>query len=112
MLAVYVDLLSELFGVEKREGQGREELKGEIMARVLRETEKFISVNLDKKEQKSYSKELAVVNENGDVEAELRLLVKNLMKIPDVKFKLDNWMRAVIAEISHSSLKLVTVNAS
>jgi hypothetical protein len=95
-----------MFGMNTRSSEEKKILEDEMMKRLLRETVRFLEANLVGNKSKEFIAELDKSGENEDAEKELRVLTKYLMKVPDVKYKLDQWMRGVLADIGYKSIKL------
>ena|SRR3989344_5165081 len=100
MLGDYIKQLSQLVQLDSRSytEEERRKLDDLVFSKVFEETEMFIKRNLSGDKLSDFEKKLSKAFATDNTEGTLELLVRYLMEIPDVKYKLDNHMAAVIAK--------------
>lgn len=108
MLGVYIQ---KLYVLCEREALGRSEVEKQkiedvCVQKILDEAEKFIIKNLGKVERNDFKLRLKKASSRENVEEMLTVMIHFLMEIPDVKYRLDNWMKAVIGEVHYKLIKV------
>jgi|SRR3989344_2814513 len=107
MLTRYLHKLKKIYKLDDREGINKdiEGLEEKLIRKLLNETVAFIENNLEISEKENFTRELDLATSSKDTENELRILVKYLEKIPNVKYKLDSWMNGMIANLEFQLIR-------